>query len=274
MPAELVHALQTTRGTAELADITASVLDAEIVEKQALLETRRTPPNAWASCCTLLSHRIEVLRLSQEIGERTKEQLDDRQRKYLLREQLKTIQKELGENGGEDEELARLEEPIAKAGMPADIEAQARKELERLQGMPDALRRVLRCCAPTWSGWSSCPGRRRSRRPSTWRRRARTLEADHFGLEKVKQRIVEYLAVRKLNPEGRAPILCFVGPPGRGQDVARAEHRAGAAAPVHPRVAGRRARRGRDPRPPPHLHRRDARPHHPGPAQGRRAQPA
>jgi ATP-dependent Lon protease len=228
VPAELVHALQTTRGTAQLADITASVLDAEVAEKQQLLETIATSDRV-RQLLHLLSHRIEVLRLSREIGERTKEQLDDRQRKYLLREQLKTIQKELGEESGTDEEIARLEEAVAQAGMPADIETHVRKELRRLQSMPDAsgeysmLRGYLEWMV-------ELPWATPVETPIDLQAARQTLEADHFGLDKVKQRIVEFLAVRKLNPQGRAPILCFVGPPGvgktsLGQSIARALQR-------------------------------------------------
>ena len=228
VPAELVHALQATRGPAELADIAASVIDAEVNEKQALLETIATQERV-RKLLKILSRRIEVLRLSREIGERTKEQLDDRQRKFLLREQLKTIQKELGEDGGSDEEIARLEEAIAKAGMPADTEAHARKELRRLQSMSDASGEysMLR----TYLDWMvELPWATPAETPIDLSAARQMLEADHFGLERVKQRIVEFLAVRKLNPQGRAPILCFVGPPGvgktsLGQSIARALQR-------------------------------------------------
>ena len=228
VPAELVHALQATRGPAELADIAASVIDAEVNEKQALLETIATQERV-SKLLKILSRRIEVLRLSREIGERTKEQLDDRQRKFLLREQLKTIQKELGEDSGSDEEIARLEEMIAKAGMPADTEAHARKELRRLQSMSDASGEysMLR----TYLEWMvELPWATPVETPIDLPAARQTLEADHFGLERVKQRIVEFLAVRKLNPQGRAPILCFVGPPGvgktsLGQSIARALQR-------------------------------------------------
>ena len=228
VPAELVHALQATRGPAELADIAASVIDAEVNEKQALLEMIATQERV-SSLLKILSRRIEVLRLSREIGERTKEQLDDRQRKFLLREQLKTIQKELGEDSGSDEEIARLEETIAKAGMPADTEAHARKELRRLQSMSDASGEysMLR----TYLEWMvELPWATPVETPIDLPAARQMLEADHFGLERVKQRIVEFLAVRKLNPQGRAPILCFVGPPGvgktsLGQSIARALQR-------------------------------------------------
>lgn len=228
VPAELVHALQTTRGPSALADITASVIDAEVREKQVLLETI-APAERVARLLKLLAHRLEVLRLSKEIGERTKEQLDDHQRKFLLREQMKTIQNALGEGGGNAEDMAQLDAAIAKAGMPADTEAHARKELDRLRGMPDAsgeysmLRTYLECLVDLpWTIAAATPIDLAAAR--------RTLEADHFGLERVKQRILEFLAVRKLNPEGRAPILCFVGPPGvgktsLGQSIARAIQR-------------------------------------------------
>lgn len=228
VPAELVGALQSTRGPSALADITASLVEVEMSEKQALLEAASTEERLH-KLLPLLSHRIEVLRLSREIGERTKEQLDDRQRKFLLREQLKTIQRELGENGGEDAEVTRLEEAIAKAAMPPDIEAHARKELRRLQSMPDASGEysMLR----TYLEWMvELPWATPAERPIDLAAARQTLAADHFGLERVKQRIVEFLAVRKLNPGGRAPILCFVGPPGvgktsLGQSIAKALQR-------------------------------------------------
>ncbi len=228
VPAELVHALQATRGPAQLADITASLIDAELNEKQELLETIATRDRV-RKLLPLMAHRIEVLRLSKEIGERTKEQLDSSQRKFLLREQLKTIQHELGENGGADEEIAGIEQAIAKAGMPADTEAHARKELRRLQNMSDASGEysMLR----TYLEWMvELPWATPAETPIDLDAARRTLEADHFGLERVKRRIVEFLAVRKLNPTGRAPILCFVGPPGvgktsLGQSIARALQR-------------------------------------------------
>ena len=225
VPAELAHALQATRAPSHLADIVASLLDSEVVEKQMLLETLSTEERLQKVLQTL-SRRIEVLRLSQEIGERTKEQIDDRQRKFLLREQLKTIQKELGENDENDADIAQLEELIAKAGMPAEVETQARKELGRLRHMSDASGEysMLR----TYLEWmTELPWATPAESVIDLNAARQILEADHFGLARIKQRIVEFLAVRKLNPLGRAPILCFVGPPGvgktsLGQSIARA----------------------------------------------------
>lgn len=228
VPAELLHALQTTRGPSALADIIASVIDAELHERQALLETI-APAERVGRLLKVLSHHLEVLRLSREIGERTKEQLNELQRKFLLREQMKTIQHALGENEGNAEEMTRLEEAIAKAGMPADTEAHSRKELNRLRSMSDASGEysMLR----TYLEWMvELPWATPAPMRIDLAAARRTLEADHFGLERVKQRMLEFLAVRKLNPEGRAPILCFVGPPGvgktsLGQSIARAIQR-------------------------------------------------
>ncbi len=228
VPAELAHALQATRAPSHLADITASLLDAEVNEKQMLLETVSTEERLQ-KVLQILSRRIEVLRLSQEISERTKGKLEDRERKFLLREQLKTIQKELGENGGNDQEIAQLSEAIANAAMPSEIEAQARKELQRLQRMPAASSEYS--MLHTYLEWmTELPWRLPADTPIDLNAARQILEADHYGLERVKQRIVEFLAVQKLKPQGRAPILCFVGPPGvgktsLGQSIARALQR-------------------------------------------------
>jgi ATP-dependent Lon protease len=228
VPAEVAHALQATRTPSQLADITASVIDAEVNEKQMLLETVNTEERLQ-KVLQILSRRVEVLRLSQEIGERTKEQLDDRQRKFLLQEQLKTIQKELGEEGENEQDIAKLEEAIAKAGMPAEIETQMRKELQRLHRMPGASSEYS--MLHTWLEWmTELPWRVPEVAPIDLKAARQILDTDHFGLERVKQRIVEFLAVQKLNPQGRAPILCFVGPPGvgktsLGQSIAKALQR-------------------------------------------------
>lgn len=228
VPAELAHALQATRAPSHLADIAASLLDAEVAEKQLLLETVSTEERL-RKVLNILSRRIEVLRLSQEIGERTKEHLEDRERKFLLREQLKTIQKELGESEDDDQEIAQLDEAIAKAAMPEEIEAQARKELQRLKRMPSASSEYS--MLHTYLEWmTELPWRLPEDAPIDLDAARAVLEADHFGLERVKQRIIEFLAVQKLKPQGRAPILCFVGPPGvgktsLGQSIARALQR-------------------------------------------------
>jgi len=223
-PAELANSIQAIESPAALADTIASFLDIKPTEKQELLETTEIRERL-EHVATHLTRRVEVLKLSRQIEEQTKEAIDDRQREYVLREQLKQIQKELGEEaeGQEGEELA---EAIAKAGMPAEVDEHARKELKRLERMNEASGEysMARTYLDTLIAlpWSKLDAE------SIDIQRARgILDADHYGLEKIKKRILEYLAVRKLNPEGRSPILCFVGPPGvgktsLGQSIARA----------------------------------------------------
>jgi len=227
-PEELAGTLQTLTSPAALAYVVTNFLDIKIEEKQQLLEIddakERLDRVIW-----FLAHRLEVLRLSHDIGKRTRETMEGRQREFLLREQLRTIQKELGEGDDKGEETASLAEAIAKAKMPSDVEKHARKELARLERMADASGESS--MVRTYLEWlTELPWSVESGKPIDIAKAREVLEADHFGLEKVKRRILEYLAVRKLNPEGKAPILCFVGPPGvgktsLGQSIARATGR-------------------------------------------------
>src|SRR5690242_19956862 len=178
----------------------------------------------------LLAHRIEVLRLSQEIGRQTKAALDERQREVLLREQMAAIQRQLGEGEeGKAAEMAELDKAITNAGMPKDVEDQARKELRRLQRMPEAAGEYG--MVRTYLDWLiELPWRLPEEKPIDIGQARKILDEDHYGLDKIKRRIIEFLAVRKLSPQGKAPILCFVGPPGvgktsLGQSIARAMDR-------------------------------------------------
>jgi ATP-dependent Lon protease len=208
-----------------LADMAAAYLDATPQEKQEVLETVELIPRL-DKISALTAHRLQVLRLSHEIGAQTQSTLSERQRQMLLREQLATIQRELGEDEGGGAEIAELTAAIDKAGMPEEVEAQARKELRRLQRTPDASAEygMIR----TYLDWLiELPWAAPASPAIDIAEARRILDDDHFGLEKIKKRIVEYLAVRKLAPEGKAPILCFVGPPGvgktsLGQSIARA----------------------------------------------------
>ncbi len=171
-----------------------------------------------------------MLRLSQEIGRQTKASLDERQREVLLREQMAAIQRQLGEGEeGKAAEMAELEKAIANAGMPKEVEDQARKELRRLQRMPEAAGEYG--MVRTYLDWLiELPWKLPEEKPIDIAEARRILDEDHYGLDKIKRRIIEYLAVRKLAPAGKAPILCFVGPPGvgktsLGQSIARAMDR-------------------------------------------------
>ena len=224
-PKELVNAVQSIESAGALADLVAGYLDLKPEEKQALLEQMDLKLRV-DEVLKHLSHRVEVLRLTQQISERTKEQIDTRQREALLREQLRTIQNELGEGQEREDELRELREAIDAAGMPAAVLETVHKDLRRLERMSDGAAEytMLR----TYLDWMvELPWSRLSEERLDLAQAQAVLDADHYDLEKVKRRILEYLAVRKLNPEGKSPILCFVGPPGvgktsLGQSIARA----------------------------------------------------
>jgi len=225
-PQELVAGIQGMSSPGGLADLVAGVMDIEVGEKQALLETVDLQERL-DRVLDLLAHRLQVLKLSREIDERTKTSLDETQRKYFLREQMKSIQKELGEGEeGQAAEIEELRKTIAEAGMPEEVEKQAMKELKRLERMSEASGE--HSMVRTYLDWLiELPWKSPAPDAIDMAEARRILDADHFGLDQVKKRIVEFLAVRKLNPEGHGPILCFVGPPGvgktsLGQSVARA----------------------------------------------------
>jgi ATP-dependent Lon protease len=224
-PQELLQAVQAFKSPGQLADLIAGFMDVAAAEKQGVLETFDVSARV-DKLLGLLAHRIEVLKISREIDTRTKASMDERQREFVLREQMRQIQKELGEGEGAGQELADLREAVEKAGMPEDTLAHAKKELKRLERMPEASAEYS--MARTYLDWLiELPWSKMSESTIDIAEARRILDEDHFGLEKIKRRIIEFLAVRKLNPEGHGPILCFVGPPGvgktsLGQSIARA----------------------------------------------------
>ncbi len=223
-PPELAHALKQVESPNALADLIAGLIDIGPAEKQGLLETLDITERL-DKVTEVLAHRVQVLKLSREIGEQTQEKLDERQREYLLREQLKTIRKELGEDR-EHDQTEELREELRAAHLPPEAETHAERELKRLETMPEAAAEysMLR----TYLEWlAALPWATLDEENIDIARAREILDEDHYGLAKIKRRILEYLAVRKLNPEGRSPILCFVGPPGvgktsLGQSIARA----------------------------------------------------
>ncbi len=228
VPEELTGSIQTIESAAALADMVAHFLDFKVEEKQQILDTvdltSRLDKVQW-----FLAYQLEVLRLSRDIGQRTRQTIEGRQREHLLREQLKTIQTELGEGEGGGEggaAVAQFEAAIAKAKMPEEVEKHARKELGRLKRMADGAGESS--MLQTYLEWlTELPWAIETGKTIDIAEARAVLEEDHFGLEKIKRRILEYLAVRKLNPNGKAPILCFVGPPGvgktsLGQSIAKA----------------------------------------------------
>ncbi len=214
-PAELSGALQQTADPAALANMVASFMDIDLDEKQALLETRDLHERL-DKVIGLLSDRLDVLRLTRELDEQTQEKMSARQREYMLREQLKTIRRELGEDEGGGAEVEEIEAAIESAAMPEEAEKEARRELKRLERMSDASAEYS--MVRNYLDWlTALPWSRLDDEVIDIAAAERILDEDHYGLEKVKKRILEFLAVRKLNPEGRSPILCLVGPPGVGK---------------------------------------------------------
>ena len=228
LPQEIGPAIEGLDSPSALADFLAGIIDIPIAEKQDLLETFDVT-QLLDKLLGLLAKRIQVLQLSKQIGEQTEQTLSSQQREHILREQLRQIQKELGDDDPKSAELKELAEKIDKAGMPKDAEEQARRELKRLERLPEIaaeygmVRSYLEWLVEL--PWSKLDPERIDIDAAR-----QILEEDHHGLEKVKRRILEYLAVRKLNPDGKSPILCFVGPPGvgktsLGQSIARATGR-------------------------------------------------
>src|SRR5215467_3715044 len=211
-----------------LIDIIASTLDLPVPEKQEILATL-DPELRAQKVSEKLARQIELLELSKKIGEETKGSMDRAQRQYFLREQLKAIQKELDEEDGQSMAADELRKKVLEAKMPPEVEKEVLREVTRLERMPEmaAEYSALR----TYLDWMvELPWSISSEEQIDLPKAREILDADHYDLEKVKKRIVEFLAVRKLVPHGKSPILCFVGPPGvgktsLGQSIARAMSR-------------------------------------------------
>ena len=228
IPQEIAGALEQIQSPSALADLVANVSDLTPAEKQDLLETFDVQERL-DKLLRHLAQQIEVLRLSKQIGEQTQESLQGRQREHILREQLRQIQKELGEGEDGANEMAELREAITNAKMPEEAEKQALKELKRLERTPEAS--AEHSMIRSYLDWLiELPWATLSEERIDIAEARRILDEDHYGLPKIKQRILEFLAVRKLKPDGKSPILCFVGPPGvgktsLGQSIARATGR-------------------------------------------------
>ncbi|MGQ0657600.1 MAG: endopeptidase La [Chromatiales bacterium] len=227
-PKEVGQAIETISSASQLADLIAGFMDISAGERQDLLETfdLRTRLDKLIK---LVAHQLQVLRISAEISKQTKEAIEEHNREAVLREQLKAIQSQLGEGNERAEEQEELAKAIEAARMPEEVDKYARKELKRLERMNEAAGEysMLR----TYIEWLvELPWSKESEDRIDIAEARKILDQDHYGLDKIKRRILEHLAVRKLNPTGKSPILCFVGPPGvgktsLGQSIARATER-------------------------------------------------
>ena len=215
VPEEASVLLENIEDPSSLADFLAANLNMDLAQKQDLLE-ELDPGKRLEKISVALAHQLEVLELSHKIQGQVRESIDKTQREYFLQEQLKAIQTELGQQDARTEELRELRQNIAKAKMPKPVEEEALRELDRLSKIPPASPEysVIR----TYLDWvCELPWSVQTEDQLDIARAERILNRDHYDLEKVKKRILEFLAVRKLNPTGKSPILCFVGPPGVGK---------------------------------------------------------
>src|SRR2546422_10425379 len=216
LPDELANVVTTAEGASSLTYVIASALPTlALTVKQQLLETIDVKARLQ-TLVTALGKEAEVLELGSKIQSEIQSEMSKTQREYYLREQLKAIQKELGEGDERTQEIDGLREKIDKAGMTEEAHKEALRELERLAKIPPAAAEYT--VARTYLDWLLAMPWRQETNDAIDIGRARTiLDEDHEGLEKIKDRILEHLAVKKIRPEGKDPILCFVGPPGVGK---------------------------------------------------------
>jgi len=215
IPQEVQLAAAAIEEPGRLADFIAFHLNLKVEEKQVILEALQ-PFERLERTSMFLRREIELLELGSKIQNRVKEQMTKTQREYFLREQLKAIQQELGQYDEVQAEIDEYKEKIAEAKMPEQVEEKALKELGRLEKMPPAAAEtsVIR----TYLDWLiGLPWNVESEEKLDLVEAKAILDEDHYGLEKVKERVLEYLAVHKLTDQMRGPILCFVGPPGVGK---------------------------------------------------------
>jgi ATP-dependent Lon protease len=225
LPEELLLAAANAETPSALANLIASTIRLKTEEKQDLLETVDVEERL-RKLTAILSRELEVFELGTKLQSQVQEEMDKSQREYFLRQQLKAIQEELGEGDEQQAEIAELRAQVEEANLPEEADKQARRELDRLAKLPPAAAEygVIR----TYLEWIlSLPWNETTDDALDLKAARRILDEDHYDLDKVKERIVEHLAVQKLTNRLTGPILCFVGPPGvgktsLGQSIARA----------------------------------------------------
>ncbi len=212
---DILLLLENVNDPGRLADLVAANLGLKVEEGQKVLETE-APLERLRRVHDFLTKEVELLGVQQRIQSQAKEEISKSQREYFLREQLRAIKHELGDTDEKAEELNELREKITAAGMPPEVEKEALKQLRRLEQMhAEAAEASM---VRTYLDWMvEVPWSRSSPDEIDIKKARRILDEDHYDLEKVKERILEYLAVRKLNEKMKGPILCFVGPPGVGK---------------------------------------------------------
>jgi ATP-dependent Lon protease len=215
IPPETVVSVAGLEEPGRLADVIAAHLSLRLSDKQALLEAIEVK-DRLRRLLEILAQEMEILELERRINQRVRKQMEKTQKEYYLREQMKAIQKELGEKDERAAEAEELRERIAKTGLPKEVEEKALKEVERLEKMPPMVAEAT--VVRNYLDWLlSLPWNVQTRDRLDVKVAEKILDEDHYGLKEVKDRILEYLAIRKLAKRMKGPILCFVGPPGVGK---------------------------------------------------------
>ncbi|RJQ25171.1 MAG: endopeptidase La [Peptococcaceae bacterium] len=215
IPPEAIVSVVSLEEPGRLADIIASHLSLRIEDKQSILESVNIMQRL-ERLCSIVARELEIVELERKINIRVRKQMEKTQKEYYLREQIKAIQRELGDKDERVAEGEELREKIAAAGLPEEVVEKALKEVERLEKMPPMVAEsaVIR----NYLDWLlALPWQKSTRDRLNIKTAEAILEEDHYGLKNVKERIIEYLAIRKLAKKMKGPILCFVGPPGVGK---------------------------------------------------------
>lgn len=215
LPQEIVVMAKSIQEPGILADMISSTINSSLEEKQQVLEIYDIKKRL-KEVTRLLNYQLEILELGSKIQSQVKGDMDKRQREYFLREQLKAIKEELGEKDEAAVEVEDYKAKIEEKNLPEEARKEAERELNRLSRMhPSSAEYTV---ASTYLDWlTALPWHDSTEDNMDIAKARKILDQDHFGLDKAKQRIIEYLAVRKLKPESKGPILCFVGPPGTGK---------------------------------------------------------
>ncbi|MGZ3595498.1 MAG: endopeptidase La, partial [Syntrophales bacterium] len=215
LPQEFGAMAKAITSPSVLADVIASIINSVPAEKQKILEILDVKERL-KEVTRLISHQLEVLELGNKIQSQVKDDIDKSQREYYLRQQLKAIKQELGETDETNVEIQEYRAKIEKKNLPGEAKKEAERELERLSRMhPSSAEYTV---ASTYLDWiTALPWNESTEDNLDIKKARKILDDDHFGLDKAKKRIIEYLAVRKLKPDSKGPILCFVGPPGTGK---------------------------------------------------------
>ncbi len=254
-----------------LADTIAGHLQVGVEEKQNLLEIV-APVERLTRIIAVLEAEVDKLQVDRRIQSRVKKQMEKAQKEYYLNEKMKAIQRELGRKDDKGNETDDLKRKIEQARMPKEVERKAIEELKRLEAMPPMSAEAT--VSRNYLDWLiAVPWHKKTKESRDLKRAEAILHEDHFGLDKIKERILEFLAVRALVKKPKATILTFAGPPGVGKtslakSIARAMNRKF----VRLSLGGVRDE-AEDPRPSPHLHRRVPRPDHPDDEEGRHDEP-